>query len=241
MLLSLWILFVLLTIRKCKGLATENPIILPKTSAVLRITYDGRLFHGWTAANDGSLTNLPIDNNNVSLNKRSRSRRNRNRPSIQKGEVRSVQGTIRAALAKLYGNVNAERVIVEGTSRTDAGVSARHMIALVYCLHDESCQEDERYRGTLSIEGKRLPHPTCPTDNDFKPLPFGSDLRQMLFALNKMLPPDVRVSDASTMPIPNVSDVEKIPHPFHPSLDSISKTYVYTFSIGELYDPLQSG
>ena len=110
----------------------------------------------------------------------------------------------------------------------------------------------------VHVKYSKLPHPTSPTDEDFKPLPFQSDIRKMIYALNKMLPPDVRIADASTMPTMNV-DVTKRNHddnydkdennangierrlsfPFHPSLDSVSKTYSYTFSIGELYDPLQ--
>ncbi len=218
----------------CQGIAIGDPSS-PKTSAVFRITYDGLLFHGWSAANDGSLTNLPIDEN-IGLNKRSRSRRNRNNPSVKKGEVRSVQGTIRAALAKLYGNVDVERVIVEGSSRTDGGVSSKHNIALIYCLNDKK----EGDKGSLSIAGKRLPHPISPTDEGFKPLPFGSDLNQMLYALNRMLPPDVRILDACTLPVKREEEhsVENI-RPFHPSLDTKIKTYTYKFSVGELYDPLQ--
>ena len=218
-----------------------SPII---TSAVLRVTYDGTLFHGWSASNDGNVANLPIDGQSA-LNRRGRSRRNRNRPAIKKGEVRSVQGTLRYALAKIYGNVDVRRIVVEGSSRTDAGVSARHMIALIYCL----CEDEEaagENKGTLAIEGKRLPHPATPTDDGFKPLPFESDLTKMVYALNKMLPPDIQLADASSTPTINRNFEDKQGEeegerniPFHPSLNTISKTYSYTFSAGDLYDPVR--
>ncbi len=251
---------------------TNQPPDLPTTSAVLRVTYDGTLFHGWTAGNtNNNADDLSTRHSGVQshqLNKRGRSRRNRNRPSIRKGEIRSVQNILRCALAKIYGNVGMDRIVVEGSSRTDAGVSARNMVALIYCLHDNyvvDSDEDsdadadaevgkddhgkdqhpkhlQQYTGTLAIEGKRLPHPISPYDEGFKPLPFKSDLKQMIYALNKMLPPDVRISDASYTPTKNGGhdELSKPERPFHPSLDAISKTYSYTFSIGEVHDPIRS-
>jgi len=204
------------------------------TSAVLRVVYDGTLFHGWSDANDGSIAILP-NNGEARLNKRSRSRRNRLRPSVKMGEVRSVQGTLRFALSKLYGNVDVHNVIIEGCSRTDAGVSARHMIALIYCLKE--VDKENKNVATLSIKGKRIPHPSSPRDDEFKPLPFDSDLQKMVYALNKMLPPDVMIADASTMPTDSSDETHE--RPFHPSLDTISKTYSYTFSVGIAHDPLQ--
>jgi tRNA U38,U39,U40 pseudouridine synthase TruA len=242
------ILFILITIfssanlshgfsKTSPGTSKPSPSVItspPKTSAVLRVTYDGTLFHGWSASNDGSATNgIP------KLNKRGRSRRNRNRPSVRKGEVRSVEGTLRYALSKLYGNVGVDRIIVEGCSRTDAGVSARHMIALIYCLYEDDGEEGLN-RGTLAIEGKRLPHPTSPTDEGFMPLPFKGDLSKMMYALNKMLPPDVRIRDTSSTPTINgtyESGERKVP--FHPSLETVTKTYSYTFSVGDLHDPIR--
>jgi tRNA U38,U39,U40 pseudouridine synthase TruA len=221
----------------CEGMTVSgHSTFIPNTSAVLHISYDGALFHGWSAGNDGSLTNIPSGGTqNCTLNKRGRSRRNKNRPSVKQGEVRSVQGILRAALAKIYGNVEINRVVVEGASRTDAGVSAKYMIALVYCLNDYT---EEGAAGTFPIEGKRLPHPISPIDKGFKPLPFKSDLKKIVYALNKMLPPDVSVRNVSTMPLPTRSRQGEI-YPFHPSLDSVCKTYSYTFSIGELYDPIK--
>ena len=195
----------------------------PLTSAVLRVAYDGTLFHGWTASNNGNATIIPA----VYQSRRSgRSRRNRHRPSMKQGEVRSVVSSVKSALSKLYGNVPMDRIVVEGSSRTDKGVHSNDSYALIYCLLDDDAP--------LSIEGKRLPHPISPRDESFKELPFKSDLKQMIFALNKMLPPDVRVHNASPMP----STIDSSMRPFHPSLDSQRKTYRYTFSVGEIHDPI---
>lgn len=195
------------------------------TSAVLRITYDGTLLHGWTASNDGNST---IYNFSQSRSRRGgRSRRNRLRPSMKKGEIRSVVCSLKGALSKLYGNVPLERIIVEGASRTDKGVHSEDSYALIYCLPEDDS-------APLSIGGKKVPHPRSPTDECFKELPFNANLQQMIFALNKMLPPDVRVHNASPMPV--AVDASR---PFHPSLDSLRKTYQYTFSVGEIHDPIR--
>ena len=213
---------------------TQNRITL--TSAVLQISYDGTLFHGWSAANDGARTKNVITqgpHRNEPYRKR-RSRRNKNRPYISQGKVRSVQGTISSVLAKLYGDVPLSCVHVEGCSRTDRGVHARQMIAQIYCT-DKTNNDD----GTALLlkPGKELQNPRSPSDLNFKPLPFGSDLAKLTFTLNKMLPPDVRVVTASPSPV--LKWVAKA-NQFHPSLDAMQKTYQYTFSVGELHNPLSS-
>jgi len=202
---------------------------IPKyTSAVLQIAYDGTLFHGWSAGNDGFTGNPPpfkADGNQPLT--RGRSRRNRLRPSFRQGEIRSVEGVIKACLSKLYGNVPQDCIVVEGSSRTDKGVHAKGMIALIYCLLEG--------KGTQSIEGKQTPHPISPSDANFKELPFNSDLQKLLYTLNRMLPPDVRILNASYMPTYNFQNV-----PFHPSLSSVAKTYRYTISVGDIFDPIRS-
>ncbi len=194
----------------------------PLTSAVLRVVYDGTNFHGWTASNDGNTTDITT----LSRRRNGRSRRNRLRPAMRDGEVRSVVSALKSSLSKLYGNVPLDRIVVEGSSRTDKGVHSKDSYALIYCLMDDAAP--------LTIHGKRLPHPSSPTDASFKELPFKSDLKQIVFALNKMLPPDVRVHNASRMPFTK----ESSSRPFHPSLDSQLKTYRYTFSAGEIHDPI---
>jgi len=231
------------------------------TSAVLKVTYDGSLFNGWTASNEG----VPTTNERIYQPRRyGKARRNKHRPSVRKGEVRSVEGALKGALSKIYGNVPLDRIVIEGCSRTDKGVHSKGSPALIYCLLKKEEGEDSAdqseddsnstsdggtvtssHAGSFSIAGKNLPHPTSPTDKDFKELPFKSDVRKMLFTLNKMLPPDVRVLDASPFPTKEVlddggsGDGQLLQRPFHPSLDSVAKTYRYTFSLGEIHDPIR--
>ena len=155
----------------------------PLTSAVLQVSYDGSLFHGWSASNNKGNVTDSVDSV-FQTRKSGRSRRNKLRPSMKKGDIRSVEQSLQGALSKLYGNVPPKSIVVEGCSRTDKGVHSEGSYALIYCMIDES--------GPNSIQGKRLPHPTGPDDTAFKELPFKSDLQQMVFAMNKMLPPDVR-------------------------------------------------
>ena len=194
------------------------------TSAVLKVSYDGTFFHGWSASNDKNITIAGGGNRKRS----GRSRRDRLRPSMRKGEIRSVEGSLKDALSKLYGNVPIDRIIVEGCSRTDKGVHSKNSCALIYCSLGD---------GPLSIPGKRTPHPTSPHDESFKEIPFNSDLQKMVHALNKMMPPDVRITNASPMPTQRPTILGR---PFHPSLDSIQKTYRYMLSNGEIHDPIRS-
>eukprot|EP00532_Pseudo-nitzschia_australis_P009342 CAMPEP_0168170314 /NCGR_PEP_ID=MMETSP0139_2-20121125/4111_1 /TAXON_ID=44445 /ORGANISM="Pseudo-nitzschia australis, Strain 10249 10 AB" /LENGTH=1065 /DNA_ID=CAMNT_0008087803 /DNA_START=283 /DNA_END=3480 /DNA_ORIENTATION=+ len=108
---------------------------MPWTSAILRISYDGTKFTGWSAANR---------RNNGSHRTRPR-RRSRRRGFVEEfyhgklpaGFVRSVEGILKENLARLYGNVDPNtRIVVEGCSRTDKGVHATSMIAQVYCLKE---------------------------------------------------------------------------------------------------------
>lgn len=201
------------------------------TSAVLKVCYDGTLFHGWSASNHRNIDNLSHLKSDVvdgpGTQRRTRSRRNKLRPSVRPGEVRSVEQCLKIALAKLYGNVPLNKIVVEGSSRTDKGVHSDSSYALVYCIGCDS--------GPFSIKGKRLPHPTSPFDEAFQELPFHSDLHKLILTLNKMLPPDVRVKNISPMPILHTGEYK----PFHPSLDSVQKTYRYTFSVGDIHDPIR--
>lgn len=239
------------------------------TSAVFNITYDGAHFHGWSAGNDdlspqksgresdvstledaeeedefeyGSRPNggdfLPPLKSNRRMTVGRKRRRGTRIPGI--GQVRSVQGQLRQHIAKLYGDVDPNMVQVEGCSRTDKGVHAKSMIALVYCLSKDAspCSDSDQESETgirSNIPGKRTPHPSSPTDNAaFMTLPFNGDLDKMRFVLNRMLPPDLRVSDVSPMPSKAKGDL-----PFHPTLDAREKTYRYTFSVGHIHDPIR--
>lgn len=156
------------------------------TSAVIKVCYDGTLFHGWSASNNkeskSDLNSTPLQESIIQ--KRTRSRRNKLRPSVKIGEVRSVEQNIKCALAKLYGNVPLNKVVVEGSSRTDKGVHSDSSYALIYCIRDDD--------GPQSIPGKKLPHPRNPCDEAFQELPCKSDLTLLVSKLNKMLPPDLR-------------------------------------------------
>jgi tRNA pseudouridine38-40 synthase len=178
--------------------ATENDAV-KITSMLLQVSYDGGRFTGWSAANSDE---------------------------SQSGFVRSIQGILSQKIARLFGDVDPARVVVEGTSRTDKGVHAKKMVAQVYCL-SEKWESDP----VLSIPGKRLPHPMNSTD-DKSFVPFPMDPAKLMFVLNRMMPDDISIRGISRSPCQHG-------RPFHPTLDSVSKTYQYTFSIGNLHDPTQ--
>ena len=231
------------------GNATSNVY----TSLFCRVSYDGSRFTGWSAANDGSHN---IDNENGSammvndgkMKTLRVSRRQRRRgilpdiPQEGQGFVRPVEGLLKRQFAKLYGNVDPKRVIVEGCSRTDKGVHAHAMMAQVYCLTEEAFQaiydsdnhpETEIY---YSIPGKRIPHPESATDKTyFEPIPMDGNMTRIVVALNRMLTADVRVTGIA--PVPTLRERRGLP--FHPSLSAVTKTYEYKLSIGALHDPLR--
>jgi tRNA pseudouridine38-40 synthase len=209
------------------------------TTVVLRISYDGGRFSGWSAANDPKeQVEKWLDTDDTTavefpplLLNTGRKRRRRALKAAGGGAVRSVQGVVQSNLAKIYGNIDPERIVVEGCSRTDKGVHARSMIAQIYCLSDNK----DYSQADSSIPGKRLPHPRNATDDAFfEPLPM--TLSKLSFCLNRMLPADIRV--LAIAPTPDAlsagSDL-----PFHPTLSSISKTYCYTLSTGPFHDPTQ--
>lgn len=207
--------------------------------AVINVTYDGSHFYGWSAANDNLIDDDDDDddhenpllddlqNKNVPRSRRSRRNRrglsvptpygnkNGGKQSKRNPPIRSVQGVIQKNLAKLYGNVDATLVTVEGCSRTDKGVHARSLIATFNCL-------DEKVKLVNTTE----------TENSmkaFRPIPCGGDAGKIMFCLNRMLPPDVRIM--------GISPLESFE--FHPTLHSETKTYRYTFSVGKVYDPMR--
>jgi len=137
------------------------------------------------------------------------------------------------------------------------------MIAMVYCVKEV---DNDITKGHVDADGDgdgnsdgdgdgavlpRYYHPSSSTDDSyFLPLPFDSDLRRMVWVMNKMLPPDVRILDASPTPDRNIlfqdhprtdDTQQNTEHdntrPFHPSLDTEAKTYQYTFSLGQFHDP----
>lgn len=208
------------------------------SNALIQISFDGSRFTGWSAANDGGSDEIQ---SNDKLQKPSKRRRRRGAVGEipQKvGFVRSVEGVIRDNLAKIYGNVTPNRIVVEGCSRTDRGVHSQGMIAQIYCLKD-TVLDDMKSNGydekASSIPGKRKPHPISSTDMTyFEPIPMEGNLSRLAFALNRMRPADVQVTGIAPTPATesSLSDL-----PFHPSLNTKSKTYEYRISIGKFQDP----
>lgn len=215
----------------------------PHTSALLRISYDGSRFTGWSSANSGSnSTNqkLPLPS------KRRRRRGVMGDIPEQQGFVRPVEGILRQSLAKIFGNVDPKRIVLEGCSRTDRGVHAQGMIAQVYCLQEEVLEvleeskvgEDANEALYCSIPGKRKPHPISSTDSSyFEPMPMGGNLSRLVFALNRMRPPDVQVTGIAPTPSIILDKKDDDSLPFHPSLSCLCKTYEYRISVGAMHDP----
>jgi len=222
------------------------------TTAVIKCAYDGTFFRGWTAGN--SETKVKDNKAKSNTNKHNKStqqqpnrRQSRRSRTLQrkggsygynKGRIRTVDDTIRMALAKVYGDVNPKQIKIEACSRTDAGVHAESLVAQFYCI-----KNDKNATPSTSIQ-----RPKSCNDTDYLPLPFDSSLSKLVYVLNRMLPPDVRIVCAS--PLPHVSS--SVPMrgtgntksdtsiaSFHPTLHTISKTYKYQFAIGPVHDPIK--
>lgn len=219
------------------------------TSAVIKCSYDGTCFCGWTAGNSDlkndhhhqQQQHQQNDGKSEGRNdekhppKRKQTRRSRTlqRKGIgygkQLGRVRTVDDTLRFTLAKIYGNIDANRITIEACSRTDAGVHAHSLVAQFYCAKTSS--------PTTGMPSRPISHDDT---SNFLPLPFGSDLSKLVFVLNRMLPPDVRVLAASPLPHMPCYNNYNQSVPFHPALHTISKTYTYKFAVGANHDPLRT-
>jgi tRNA U38,U39,U40 pseudouridine synthase TruA len=230
------------------------------TTAIIKCAYDGTFFRGWKASNSDSNSDVHLclvsgdqQENEQEINNdyerdvvygppqvgiRGQSRRSR---ALQRkggtnndGRLRTVEDTMRSALAKLYGDVDANSIFIDGCSRTDAGVHAKSLVAQFWCTKGQNIT------------------PIRPNSSDdsshFLPLPFDSDLSKLVFVLNRMLPPDVRVVAASPLPCLSSSkpyEVGGTHEPdksasFHPTLHALGKTYSYKFAIGSIHDPLDT-
>jgi tRNA pseudouridine38-40 synthase len=128
---------------------------------------------------------------------------------------RTVQGTIESFLTKLHGG---RTVRLRAASRTDSGVHARGQVAsYVWNEHHEMeetgahKQSNRPWRESSIIE------------------PHEGDPVQLMNALNRMLPVDVRVVKAFRASKPN----------FHSTFDATSKEYSYVVDSSPLFvDPL---
>jgi len=222
------------------------------TTAVIKCAYDGTFFRGWTAGNsetkvkDNKAKGNTNKHNNESTQQQPNRRQSRRSRTLQrkggsygynKGRIRTVDDTIRMALAKVYGDVNPKQIKIEACSRTDAGVHAESLVAQFYCI-----KNDKNATQSTSIQ-----RPKSNNDTDYLPLPFDSSLSKLVYVLNRMLPPDVRIVGAA--PLPHVSS--SVPMrgtgnsksdasiAFHPTLHTISKTYKYQFAVGPVHDPIK--
>ena len=215
----------------------------PLTSVLLQVSYDGSRFSGWSAGNTNPngtrvITHAP---------RSSRRRRNRHLYSADAHGIRSVQGVLTLALGKIYGNIDLDRIVVEGASRTDKGVHATGMVAHVYGLvadyNDNTTTTANASTTTTAavISGKRLPHPRNATDpSAFLPLPMPP--AKLAFALNRMLPPDVRILQYASLPTTTTTTTTTTASSttvFHASQSATSKTYVYRLAHGPRPDPTQ--
>jgi tRNA pseudouridine(38-40) synthase len=214
---------------------------------LMRISYDGRAFTGWSAANDPNERKQTGNRSSVA---------NRGAPS---SSVRSVQGEIVQRLRQLYGgNIRDDddhcgvSVVVDSCSRTDRGVHASGggMVALVYAYNRTE-------RTVAANEGFERP----------ELLPIPMEPARMVYALNRMLPGDVRITDIATVeringygstttadhggtvvPIGSTCHNETLPLSSRVGMrppiklrhviDNVRKTYRYRFSTGPDQDPL---
>lgn len=199
-------------------------------SLLLRVSYDGARFSGWSAGNDARSTS----SKQIITHPPRSSRRCRNRHiySADSQGIRSVQGVLQLALSKLYGNIDPSLLVVEGVSRTDACVHAIGMVAQIYALSKDYNSTDNLLQDEIYIEGKRLPHPRNGTDPSSAFLPLRMSPSKLTFSLNRMLPPDVRV--ISYAHIPQTTNV------FHASQSAVAKTYSYRLAVGKRCDPTQA-
>lgn len=220
------------------------------TSAVLKIAYDGTHFRGWTGTDN---TSAKQDSKDHTKSKQKQSRRSRTLQRKGSGFIkgsaiiRTVEQALKISLAKLYGNIPPKNIIFDSCSRLDAGVHSMSLVVQFYCLSQtgKDLGLDVKSNNTWT---ELRPH--SPTDTNFLPLPFDSNLSKLVFVLNRMLPPDVRVIASS--PAPDVlastpirgslyANVEpNAGISFHPTLHVKSKTYTYQFAVGPIHDPLRS-
>ncbi len=151
---------------------------------------------------------------------------------------RTVEGELKKKLAKIFGNINPECVIVEGCSRTDKGVHAQSMVAQAYAITPTALEATRTglcyYPCQPSIPGKRYPHPRNSTDSTECFLPIVATASKIGFALNRMSGDDLRIFAVAPSPTRREDDI-----PFHPTLHARRKTYQYTISTGGMADPIR--
>jgi tRNA pseudouridine38-40 synthase len=178
-----------------------------------------------------------------------------------------VEGIIQSSLAELFGKVDPRQVVVEGSSRTDKGVHATHMVALIYCLKEEFMpsnpdlvkddEDDYDYEDVIDEQDKDETHGPAPlTDPSLllqgynkgipgKRLPHPATPTDDTFFLRMCLNvPEFAIRLNHLLPadirVTGYATPPATPHRyFHPSLNAIAKTYHYTFSVGMIHDPTE--
>jgi tRNA U38,U39,U40 pseudouridine synthase TruA len=105
-------------------------------------------------------------------------------PEPKQGFVRPVEGVIRTHLAKLYGNIDPNRIIVEGCSRTDKGVHALQMMAHIYCLTQEAHDAvlEQSYDATSTWKAKTASYFLYTDASYFESLAMNGNMSRMVFA-----------------------------------------------------------
>ena len=225
----------------CHDATSNNINATCYKTAILKVAYDGTYFRGSAGhkvSKDNVHQSMQKDDADADASKSksvqqrpqqsSKRRQSRRSRTLQRkggyygknnGNVRTVVDTLRSALAKIYGNVDPNQITIDSCSRTDAGVHATSLILQFYCSPRNSTHSMQ-----IPDDNSNSQYDTT----NLLPLPFDSDLSKLVFVLNRMLPPDLRVVGAT-----NNGD-------FHPALDTLSKTYRYKFAIGPIHDPLQT-
>ena len=225
----------------CNNEEEKNKLIY--TTAVIKVAYDGTYFKGWTAGNsDPNNTQdkcVIAPQKQKSQQQSSKKRQSRRSRSLQRkggsygyksGRIRTVDDTIRSTLAKVYGDVDTKQIKIDACSRTDKGVHSESLIAQFYCIKD--INSATHYRRPTS----------CSDTSNFLPIPFDSSLSKLVFVMNRMLPPDVRIVAASPLPYVSSSTPKRgsvASSSFHPTLHTMGKTYKYQFAIGPVHDPIR--
>lgn len=166
----------------------------------LTIAYDGTEFHGW------QMQHPPDPASDPALGEA--------RPRVA---LRTVQEEVQRAVREIV----REPVIVQGASRTDAGVHAKGQVAAFTCSGDEPIGVGKVYgmpsdvAEALGLPGvERIPEAT-PRSHGGWPVRRGVD--RLVRALNGRLPDDVLVLGA-----------EPVESSFEPTMGVASKCYTYT-------------
>ncbi|HZW09985.1 MAG TPA: tRNA pseudouridine synthase A [Phycisphaerales bacterium] len=177
----------------------------------LTLAYDGTDFAGWqkqeppdpAAALPGEPTPAPITTRKLE-------------PGLVAGTPgRVALRTVQAVVERAVREVVREPVMLQGASRTDAGVHARAQVAVFACGEGTQASKRQGAQGAEAVEGRATGG-----------WPVGRGVDRLLRAVNSRLPEDVQVVRA-----------EVVREGFDPIGDCIAKGYSYSFWAG-MHRPL---